>query len=342
MPKLDIAPLTQWITMAAVDHPEDLAGWLGTRLSTSRRSAQAVLRKLEAAQWLRREGPARHPVWRPGLLRQVVRHYPLQGLPEDRPWRSDFAPYFQLPGHVQRMAQHAFTELVNNAVDHSGGTQVTVSMRQTPTQLQLLVSDDGCGLFRRIEDSFDIAEPAMAMLELAKGRLTSQPRRHCGLGLLVTAQLADVFDVRANAHGFQRRAWSEAPWHAMPQPALARRDGTTVYLAVALDTERTLDSVQRSLSADGRSLAFDRARVPLRLVAEAPHQVLASRSEARRVAARLAGFRRAEIDFTGLPEIGHAFAHELFAVFREENPGLDMVAIGAAPPVAEMLGAVGA
>jgi signal transduction histidine kinase len=45
------------------------------------------------------------------------------------------------------MAQHAFTELLNNAIDHSGGTQVTVSMRQTPLHLQLLVSDDGCGLF---------------------------------------------------------------------------------------------------------------------------------------------------------------------------------------------------
>lgn len=343
MRKLDLAPLTQWITAAAVDHPEHLVDVVAARLAVPRRSAQAVLRRLAAAQWLQRDGTPRKPAWRPGTLRQVVRHYPLAGLMEDRPWRQDFAPYFPLPPNVQRMAQHAFTELVNNAIDHSGGTQVTVSLRQTPAHLQLLVSDDGCGLFRSIEQSFDIGEPTLVMLELAKGRLSSQPQRHSGLGLLVTSQLADVFDLRANAHGFQRRAWSTTPWHPMPTAApLAGRPGTSIYLAIALDTSRTLDSVQRSLSADGRSFAFDRVQVPLRLLAGDSQPVLASRAEARRVASRLAGFRRAEIDFTGLSEIGHAFAHELFAVIRRERPDLELVPIGAAPPVAEMLGAVGA
>lgn len=343
MRKLDIAPLTQWITAAAADHPQDLADLVSARLAITRRGAQSLLRRLAAAQWLRHEGTARRPIWRPGALRQVVRHYPLEGLMEDQPWRMDFAPYFQLPAAVQRMAQHAFTELVNNAVEHSGGTQVTVSMRQTPAQLQLLVSDDGCGLFRQIEERFHITEPAVAMLELAKGRLTSQPQRHCGLGLLVTSQLADVFDVRANAQGYQRRAWSEAPWHPMSLPAaLAERPGTSVYLAIALDTGRTLEAVQRALSADARSFAFDRTHVPLNLITGPAQSVLASRADARRVAARLAGFRRAEIDFTGLGEIGHAFAHELFDVYRRENPQVEIVAVGATPLVAEMLGAVGA
>lgn len=343
MKPTDLAAVTQWITAAALEDGDALVDRVAARLSLSRRSAQALLRKLEATQWLVREGTRRRPRFRPGPLRQVVQRYALEGLQEDLPWSRDFAPNFTLPREIARLAQHAFTELLNNAVDHSGGTQVTVSMRQTPAHLQLLVSDDGCGLFHSIEQSFDIGEPTLAMLELAKGRLSSQPQRHSGLGLLVTSQLADVFDLRANAHGFQRRAWSTTPWHPMPTAApLAGRPGTSIYLAIALDTSRTLDSVQRSLSADGRSFAFDRVQVPLRLLAGDSQPVLASRAEARRVASRLAGFRRAEIDFTGLSEIGHAFAHELFAVIRREQPDLELVPIGAAPPVAEMLGAVGA
>jgi anti-sigma regulatory factor (Ser/Thr protein kinase) len=339
----DIAPITQWITAAALEHRQGLPAALERRLGVPRRKALSLLRRLEAAQWLAREGPARRPLWRPGPLRQVVQHYPLDGLLEDLPWRRDFAPCFDLPAPVRRMARHAFTELVNNAIDHSGGTQVTVSMRQTPAQVQLLVSDDGCGLFRRIEDSFDIGEPALAMLELTKGRLTSQPERHCGQGLVVTSHLADVFDLRANAAGFQRRAWSAAKWHGMPpRAALAERPGTAVYLAIALDTQRTLDSVQHALSAHPNGHAFDCTSVALNLIAAASDGTLTSRAEAKRVASRLAAFRRAEIDFAGVDEVGHAFAHELFSVFRRAHPEVELVPLATNPQVASMLGSFGA
>lgn len=339
----ELAPITQWITAAAVLHRQGLPTELEQRLGVPRRKALSLLRRLEAAQWLAHEGSPRRPVWRPGPLRQVVQHYALDGLLEDLPWRRDFAPYFDLPAQVRRMVRHAFTELVNNAIDHSGGRQVTVSMRQTPAQVQLLVSDDGCGLFQRIEGSFAIGEPALAMLELAKGRLTSQPDRHCGRGLVVTSQLADVFDLRANAAGFQRRAWSAAKWHGMPpQAALVDRPGTSVYLAIALDTQRTLDDVQQALSSKPDGHAFDHTSVPLSLIAGTSDGALTSRAEAKRVAARLLAFRQAEIDFAGVDEVGHAFAHELFSVFRRDHPEVELVPLGANPQVASMLGAVGA
>ena len=68
----------------------------------------------------------------------------------------------------------AFTELLNNAIEHSGGTQVTVSMRQTPQQLQLLVSDDGRGIFDAIGETYQISDPAQAMLLLAQMRRWGQ------------------------------------------------------------------------------------------------------------------------------------------------------------------------
>ena len=340
MRKIDIAPLTQWITAAALAHPHDLAAHLEETLALSRRGVAALLARLQASSWLARDGTPRRPQWRPGALRQVVKTYPLEGLLEDLPWRQDFVPFFELPANVRRLAQHAFTELVNNAIDHSGGTQVTVSMRQTAAHLQLIVSDDGLGLFQRIEQSFAISEPKLAMLEIAKGRLTSQPDRHCGQGLVLTAQLADIFDLRANAAGFQRRAWSQAQWHGLqPAAAQADRPGTSIFLAIALDTTRTLDEVQRSRCAGAGSYAFDEAHVPLHLLTD-DGVALASRADAKRVASRLAEFRRAEIDFAGIDEIGHAFAHELFGVFQRTHPGVELVPVAASARVAAMLNAV--
>jgi anti-sigma regulatory factor (Ser/Thr protein kinase) len=336
MARIDLAPLTQWITEAAVRHGEQLPAHLMERLSISRRRATIILRKLVAMQWLQSLGTPRKPLFRPGPLRQVVQRYPLAGLQEDLPWRLDFAPFFELPASVSRMAQHAFTELLNNAIDHSGGSQVTVSMRQTPLQLQLLISDDGCGVFQRIEQSFRINDPALAMLELSKGKLTSAPERHSGHGLFFTSRLADVFDLHANQAAFQSRAWEARRWRS-GKPA--SRLGTSVYVAITLDTPRTLDAVLRAHSADAAGYAFERTSVPLHLIAGGG-QALASRADAKRVTSRLSSFRAAEIDFEGITDIGHGFADELFRVFQREHPALQLMPLRMAPQVAAMVAAV--
>jgi anti-sigma regulatory factor (Ser/Thr protein kinase) len=332
--RIEIAPLTQWITQAAQQHGNELPAQLMQRLGISRRRATLVLNKLVQMQWLTRSGTPRKPLYRPGPLRQVVRRYALAGLQEDLPWREDFAPFFELPAEVKRMARHAFTELLNNAIDHSGGSAVTVSVRQTPLQLQLLVSDDGCGLFEHIGQRFAITDPRLAMLELSKGKLTSAPERHSGHGLFFTSRLADVFDVHANASAFQCRNWERRQWRAS-RPAT--RAGTSVYLAISLDTTRTLDAVLREHSRSGEGYAFERTVVPLQLLAS--DAALASRAEARRACSRLAQFASAELDFAGIEEVGHGFADELFRVFGRAHPALQLVPVGMNTQVAAMVAA---
>jgi anti-sigma regulatory factor (Ser/Thr protein kinase) len=266
-----------------------------------------------------------------------VQRYPLAGLQEDLPWRRDFAPFFELPAHVSRMAQHGFSELLNNAIDHSHGSQVTVSLRQTALHLQLLVSDDGCGVFDCIEQNFDIGDPNLAMLELSKGKLTTQPDRHSGRGLFFTSRLADVFDLHANHLAFQFRGWDRRSWYqGKPMP----RQGTSIYLAIALDTKRTLDDVLRAHSSDGQGYAFDTTLVPLRLITGGPNTGLESRAQAKRVVSRLARFRRAEVDFSGIDDVGHGFADEMFRVFSRDCPGVELVPVGMAPRVAAMVESV--
>jgi len=336
MARPQLSDITAWITETALRHPDKLPQHLAERLDVSRASAQRLLRKLVDAQWLTRGGTARRPNYQPGLLRQVVRRYPLAGLQEDLPWLRDFSPHVVLPAAVARMAQHVFTELLNNAVDHSGGTCVTVSMRQTPTQLQMLVSDDGRGVFDAIDETFQLGDPTMAMLELAKGKLTSQPERHTGRGLFFTSKLADIFDLHANDAAFQQREWQRDQWH---RGRAACRSGTAVYVAICLDTERTLDDVLRRYSLDGDGYGFDRTVVPLKLIT-APQSGLESRALARRVAARLPQFKRIELDFDGLADVGHGFADELFRVFGTQHPQLTMVPTNMSPRVAALVDSV--
>jgi len=336
MARIDLNAVTQWITEAASRHGDRLPAVVVERLGITRRTALALLSRLVAAQWLVREGTTRKPRFRPGLLKQVVQRYPLAGLLEDLAWSRDFAPYFDLPPNVVRMAQHAFSELLNNAIDHSGGSSVAVSVRQTALHLQMLVSDDGCGVFERIQQNHEIADPTLAMLELSKGKLTSQPDRHSGHGLFFTSRLADMFDLHANQLAFQFRGWDRRSWYqGKPMP----RRGTSIYIAIALDTERTLDAVLRAYSNDGTGYAFETTQVPLRLIT-GEHTGLESRAQAKRVASRLQRFRRAEVDFSGIADVGHGFADELFRVFSRQNPGVELVPVGMAPRVAAMVDSV--
>jgi anti-sigma regulatory factor (Ser/Thr protein kinase) len=337
MARIALSDLTPWITEAVLAHPQDLPAYLCQRLGVSRSSVRTQLNKLVESQWLARDGVSRKAAYKPGALRQVVRRYPLQGLQEDLPWAQDFAGHFDIKPNVARIAQHVFTELLNNAIDHSGGTSVTVSMRQTPTQVQLLVSDDGRGVFNAVAERFNITDPTIAMLELAKGKLTSQPDSHTGRGLFFSAKLADIFDLHANDAAFQQREWQREQWWQRGRPAC--RVGTSVYVAICVDSERTLDDVLHRYSIDGAGYGFERTVVPLKLITQA-QAGLESRAQARRVAARLTQFRRVELDFEGLADVGHGFTDELFRVFGSQHPVLQLVPVNMAPRVAAMIGSV--
>lgn len=336
MARLDICAMTHWIGAAALRHPRGLGVHVAQRLGLSRGTANKALRRLVELNWLTRHGSPQRPCYEPGLLRQVVQRYALDGLQEDQPWSRDYAPVFRLPPHVQRMVQHSFTELLNNAIEHSAGHNVTVSMRQTPNQVQLLVSDDGRGLFDKLRHDFGLDDPCNAMLELSKGKLTSAPQHHSGRGLYFTSKLADVFDLHANAEAFQRREWEAGRWVA---GRALKRQGTSVYAAFALDTTRTLDSVLQAHSVDGKGYGFERTVVPLRLMLS-PLAGLESRAQARRVSARLDQFALAEVDFEGVPYVGHGFADELFRVQALQAGSPELRPVNMCPAVASLVASI--
>jgi anti-sigma regulatory factor (Ser/Thr protein kinase) len=333
MAKIDLAQVTTWITALVHAHPTDLAKALSERCECSATRTRKLIHQLEEMGWLKRLGTPRQPRFAAGMMRQIVKRYPIHGLDEDLPWSRDFAPHFDVPANVRQMMQHAFTELLNNAIDHSEGSTVTLSMRQTAAHVQLLVSDDGRGLFDKIREGFSIEDPAMAMLELSKGRLTSSPERHTGRGLFFTSRLADVFDLHANSVAFLHREWDPRQW---TRGRAVRPAGSSIYLAIALDTTRTLDQVLRSASEDGASYGIEHTRLPLRLLVN-EDVALESRSQARKVASRLGQFKQAELDFDGVDHIGQGFADELFRVFARNQQGVQLVVRNAGRNVQSMI-----
>lgn len=87
---------------------------------------------------------------------------------------------------------------------------------------------------------------------------------------------------------------------------------------------------------DPEELIFDRTVVPLRM-AESASGSLVSRSQARRVAFRFERFKRVELDFDGIAQIGQGFADELFRVFAAAHPETQVTPVNASPAVARMI-----
>lgn len=62
-----------------------------------------------------------------------------------------------------------------------------------------------------------------------------------------------------------------------------------------------------------------------------------SRSEARRLAAMISRFQDVVLDFSGVKTIGQAFTHELFVVFRRDNPDIKFACENMEEPVKNMI-----
>jgi hypothetical protein len=145
-----------------------------------------------------------------------------------------------------------------------------------------------------------------------------------------------VFDLHANEVAYQQQQWNRAGW--LPGRPL-KRQGTSIYLSIALDTQRTLDSVLQAHSLDGAGYGFERTVVPLRLVSSAASG-LESRAQARRVADRLSQFRRVDVDFDGVSHVGHSFVDELFRVLAHQHGSTVLMPVNMSPAVAAMVASV--
>jgi len=145
------------------------------QFEVSRATAAKTLRGFVASGWLESTGGTK-PVFRLGGNRIAVKSYPLPGVDEHIAWEHDFRPVFELPQNVANIAHHGFTEMVNNANDHSEGKLVSVLMRVKDGRLSIVVTDNGIGIFEKICRAMALPDRRLAMQATILERESSSPR----------------------------------------------------------------------------------------------------------------------------------------------------------------------
>ena len=231
---------------------------------------------------------------------------------------------------VKPILDFAVTEMVNNAIDHSGGTEVIVRWFADADRIAFEVQDDGVGAFRRMRESRGLATDFDAIGEIAKGKQTSAPDRHSGLGIYFTSRMSSQFILSSgqlvwnvdNRRRDEGLGWLEH-----------ERTGTLVRCEVDATTSVVPLEVFRAFS-DPITAGLNRTSIRVSLFSDG---TFVSRSEAKRVAAHLEAYGVVELDFTGVDQVGQGFVDELFRVWQSAHPQTRLVAVNANPALLAMI-----
>jgi anti-sigma regulatory factor (Ser/Thr protein kinase) len=259
------------------------------------------------------------------------RVYTLGGLQEDDVYRSFAAEFVADASSAARNCfRYAFLELLNNAIEHSGGTRVEVEILKSEQLMAFHVSDDGMGVFRKVADVAKLSDRRQAVIEIVKGKFTTDPSNHSGEGLFFTAKCADALTLEANG---LRCSFTSGGARVATGECDIRR-GTRASFQIGRGRRKTLKEVFNEYADASGDDGFHRTVIPVRVLGfGCSDTALVSRSEARRLVSRLETFKFVELDFSGVAEIGQGFADEVFRVFPARFPHVGLSRKNCAPGV---------
>ncbi len=303
-------------------HPNNIAQHISQIFSISRQAVYKHLKKLVDEDWLEAKGTTRSKVYKLGLRRE---HTAILLLDENTSEHSIYSNGFSsvidgVPKNIEDIVFYGFTEMVNNVIDHSEGKNCAISVKRNKEQIEISIVDDGEGIFKRITRLEKLSDEKQAILELYKGKLTTDPENHSGQGIFFTSKMFDVFCIFSSDLVFTHHHESELD--AIVDNSKDSVGGTSVYMEIALNCTRTDKEIFDTFSgSEDEGYAFNKTVIPVNM-ARINQENLVSRSQAKRLLARIENFKYVLFDFKNVEFIGQAFADEIFRVYRKRQPNI--------------------
>ncbi|MCC6575699.1 MAG: DUF4325 domain-containing protein [Planctomycetes bacterium] len=328
-------PVRKFIVEHIDSHPADVIRLTAEKFDCTRQAVHKHMQRLIAEGAVVVTGTTRNRRYALAPLLKWDKRYELGGtLSEDVVWRGDVAPLLgKLPENVLNIWHYGFTEMFNNVIDHSGATYVLVAITKTAASTTIEVYDDGVGIFKKIQAALNLDDERHAVLELAKGKFTTDPANHSGEGIFFSSRMFDEFDILSGEVYFSHEFDKKEDW--ILQRGAPRGSGTLVTMQLHNHTARTTKKVFDKFTSD-EDYGFTKTVVPVKLMRYGDDN-LVSRSQAKRLLGRFDRFKVVMLDFSGIASIGQAFADEVFRVFRGKHPEVELVPIHTSSEVRRMI-----
>lgn len=256
-------------------------------------------------------------------------------LDEATVWSQQVKPLLSgLKENVLGICAHGITEMLNNVISHSESPVGRIYVMQDAAKVVLYVMDEGIGIFKKIQTQFRLTDPQHALLELAKGKLTTDEKRHAGEGIFFTSRMFEKFMISSDLIDFCRFAKDNEDWFFEDRKEAIK--GTTVMMEINTNSNQTTKNVFDTFKAEFDEFGFSKTIIPLVLM-QYEGDTLISRSQAKRLLTRADRFKEVVLDFKGIAEIGQAFADEVFRVFVRDHPDVTVIYVNASKDVENMI-----
>jgi len=271
-----------------------------------------------SARYALPEYAERHPQAFPVVFSRTYRN---EGLEEHlilEEIESEFLPFRKLPENVRSIFTYAFSEMFNNAIEHSKSEEIRMSVSIQNRILSFVVEDFGIGVFRNIMNERGLDSEFEALQDLLKGKTTTMPKSHSGEGIFFTSKVGDEFVLES--YGIRLLVDNREEDIAVEHVRGKGKQGTKVAFSVSAETGAHLNDVfSRYANIDDESdYGFDKTEIQVKLYTMSGVHI--SRSQARRVLSGLEKFRVIVFDFDRVPVVGQAFVDEIFRVFHNKHP----------------------
>jgi len=251
-------------------------------------------------------------------------------------WEQSVRPLVDdLNQNVIDICHHGLTEMVNNVKDHSGAESVHIYLYRSVVALTITVSDKGIGIFEKIKRDFNLHDARHALLELSKGKLTSDSDNHSGEGIFFTSRMFDRFFIRSGRMLYVFGVKNDEDYFFETRDKIEYQ-GTRISMNIAFNSIRDSIDVFDKYTTSDDDHQFSKTHVPVDLASYENDQ-LVSRSSAKRVLARFNRFKEVWLDFQGVDKVGQAFADEIFRVYAKAHPEISFTYSGANQNVEKMI-----
>jgi len=227
--------------------------------------------------------------------------------------------------NVRHLLMYTFTEMMNNAIEHSGGDKISVIYRESYKEILVCIQDNGVGIFRKIKRDHNLENENQAIFELQKGKLTSDSENHSGEGIFFSSKVVDAFLIKSFDKEFYTGNKHELYSFESVEATGEKTKGTKVVFLLNKDTDRTTKQVFDIYTNE--NYIFDKTTITVHLAKEYLGELFMSRSQAKRIMLNADKFKVIFLDFEGIKTIGQGFADQIFRVYKNKNPDIQIIPI---------------